>query len=80
MPHFVVDCSRGILGIHSEESIIARLHRVVSSTGLFDAPDIKIRIHPFTTHGVGGGQDDFIHTFDKSYATVVGERGVTLSG
>ena len=24
--------------------------------------------------------DDFIHTFDKSYATVVGERGVTLSG
>lgn len=63
MPHFVVDCSRGILGIHSEESIIARLHRVVSSTGLFDAPDIKIRMHPFTTYGVGGGQDDFIHTF-----------------
>jgi ATP-binding cassette subfamily B protein len=24
--------------------------------------------------------DDFIQTFDKSYATVVGERGVTLSG
>jgi ATP-binding cassette subfamily B protein len=24
--------------------------------------------------------DDFIHTFDKAYATVVGERGVTLSG
>jgi ATP-binding cassette subfamily B protein len=24
--------------------------------------------------------DDFIHTFDKGYATVVGERGVTLSG
>ncbi|HEX5810018.1 MAG TPA: ABC transporter ATP-binding protein, partial [Anaerolineales bacterium] len=24
--------------------------------------------------------DDFIHTFDKSYETVIGERGVTLSG
>ena len=24
--------------------------------------------------------DDFIHTFDKGFATVVGERGVTLSG
>jgi ATP-binding cassette subfamily B protein len=24
--------------------------------------------------------DDFIHTFDKEYATVIGERGVTLSG
>lgn len=63
MPHFVVDCSRGILQVHDEESIIARLHRVVSSSGLFEESDIKIRIHPFQTYAVGGGREDFIHTF-----------------
>ena len=63
MPHFVVDCSRGILQIHDEDSIIARLHRVVSSSGLFEESDIKIRIHPFATHAVGGRREDFIHTF-----------------
>ncbi|MGO4776313.1 5-carboxymethyl-2-hydroxymuconate Delta-isomerase, partial [Lysobacter sp. 2RAB21] len=63
MPHFVVDCSQGLLQIHDEESIIARLHRVVSSTGLFEESDIKVRIHPFGTYAVGGGREDFIHTF-----------------
>lgn len=63
MPHFVVDCSRTILGTHDEESIITRLHRVLRSTGLFDESDIKVRIQPFTTYAVGGGRDDFIHTF-----------------
>ncbi|MBT2746743.1 MULTISPECIES: 5-carboxymethyl-2-hydroxymuconate Delta-isomerase [unclassified Lysobacter] len=63
MPHFVVDCSQGLLQIHDEESIIARLHRVVNSTGLFEESDIKIRVHPFRTYAVGGGREDFIHTF-----------------
>ena len=63
MPHFVVDCSQGILQIHDEESIIARLHRVASSTGLFEESDIKVRLHPFRTYAVGGGREDFIHTF-----------------
>jgi 5-carboxymethyl-2-hydroxymuconate isomerase len=63
MPHFVVDCSQELLQIHDEESIIARLHRVVSSTGLFEESDIKVRIHPFGTYAVGGGREDFIHTF-----------------
>ncbi|RNF86225.1 5-carboxymethyl-2-hydroxymuconate Delta-isomerase [Montanilutibacter psychrotolerans] len=63
MPHFVVDCSQGILQVHDEESIIARLHRVVNSSGLFEESDIKIRIHPFRIYAVGGGREDFIHTF-----------------
>ncbi|MGO1070651.1 5-carboxymethyl-2-hydroxymuconate Delta-isomerase [Lysobacter sp. CA199] len=63
MPHFVVDCSQEILQIHNEESIITRLHRVLSSTALFEESDIKIRIHPFLTYAVGGGREDFIHTF-----------------
>lgn len=63
MPHFIVDCSQEILRIHNEASIIARLHRVVNSTGLFEESDIKIRIQPFQTYAVGGGREDFIHTF-----------------
>ena len=63
MPHFVVDCSREVLQVHSEDSIIARLHRVVNSTGLFEESDIKVRINPFATYAVGGGREDFIHVF-----------------
>ena len=63
MPHFVVDCSRGILRIHDEESIITRLHRVVLASGLFEESDIKIRVNPYDTYAVGGGRNDFIHTF-----------------
>jgi len=63
MPHFVVDCSQGVLQIHDEESIITRLHRVASSSGLFEESDIKIRIHPFAIYAVGGGREDFIHIF-----------------
>ena len=63
MPHFVVDCSHGVLEIHNEESIIARLHRVASSSGLFEESDIKVRIRPFRIYAVGGGREDFIHTF-----------------
>ena len=63
MPHFVVDCSQGILQQHSEEEILARLHRAVNSTGLFEEPDIKVRVNPFQVYAVGGGQEDFIHVF-----------------
>ena len=63
MPHFVVDCSRGILRIHDEEAIIARLHRVANASGLFQEADIKVRVNPFDTFAVGGGREEFIHSF-----------------
>jgi 5-carboxymethyl-2-hydroxymuconate isomerase len=63
MPHFVVDCSRGILQQHGEEEILARLHHAVNSTGLFDEADIKVRVNPYPVHAVGGGKEDFIHVF-----------------
>lgn len=63
MPHFVVDCSQGLLRIHSQDSIVARLHRAVNSSGLFEESDIKVRVHPFETYAVGGGREDFIHAF-----------------
>lgn len=63
MPHFVVDCSQAILRQHSEEEILARLHHAVNATGLFEEPDIKMRVNPFLVHAVGGGKEDFIHVF-----------------
>jgi 5-carboxymethyl-2-hydroxymuconate isomerase len=63
MPHFVVDCSRAILEIQDEETIIARLHRVVNASGLFEESDIKVRVNPFEISSVGGRGEDFIHTF-----------------
>jgi 5-carboxymethyl-2-hydroxymuconate isomerase len=63
MPHFVVDCSQGILQLRNEEEILARLHRAVNSTGLFEESDIKVRVNPYRVYTVGGGTDDFIHVF-----------------
>ena len=63
MPHFVVDCSQGILQQHSEEEILARLHHAVNSTGLFDEADIKVRVNPYQAYVVGGRKEDFIHVF-----------------
>lgn len=63
MPHFIVDCSQGILQQHGEEEILARLHRAVNATGLFDEADIKVRVNPFAVYAAGGGRDDFIHVF-----------------
>lgn len=63
MPHFVVDCSQGVLQIHNDESIITRLHRVASASGLFEESDIKVRVRPFLSYAIGGGREDFIHTF-----------------
>ncbi|MEL1264210.1 5-carboxymethyl-2-hydroxymuconate Delta-isomerase [Pseudoxanthomonas putridarboris] len=63
MPHFVVDCSQGILRQRSEEEVLARLHHAVNSTGLFEESDIKVRVNPFLVYTVGGGKEDFIHVF-----------------
>ena len=63
MPHFVVDCSQAILRRHGEEEILARLHRAVDASGLFDEADIKVKVNPFAVHAVGGGREDFIHVF-----------------
>jgi 5-carboxymethyl-2-hydroxymuconate isomerase len=63
MPHFLVDCSQGILRQHGEEAILARLHHAANATGLFEETDIKVRVRPFPTYAVGGTKEDFIHVF-----------------
>lgn len=63
MPHFIVDCTDGILQLQGGDAIVARLHRVVNATGLFEESDIKVRVNPSAISLVGGGQADFIHVF-----------------
>lgn len=63
MPHFVVDCSQGILQFQTEEQIIARVHRAANSTRLFDEGDIKVRVNPFRIYSVGNKREAFIHVF-----------------
>ena len=63
MPHFVVDCSHDLLQIHDEATIIPRLHRAATASGLFDEADIKVRVNPYRIHAVGGAREDFIHVF-----------------
>lgn len=79
MPHFVVDCSQGILRHHSEEEILARLHHAVNSTGLFEEPDIKVRVNPFRVYAVGGGKEDFIHVFSHIMQGRTTEQRADLS-
>ena len=63
MPHFILDCSDTVLAEYSEEHILAQIHLVAHSTGLFDEDDIKVRVHPYKTYSVGNKRQDFIHVF-----------------
>ena len=65
MPHFVVDCSQGVLQSRSEEQIIEHIHRIAFSTGLFDEDDIKVRVNPFAVYSVGNKRADFMHVFSS---------------
>lgn len=64
MPHFVIDCSNTVLSLQKPETITKEVHLAAASTQLFDEPDIKVRLNPFTeNYLVGGKQGDFIHVF-----------------
>lgn len=63
MPHFVVDCSKGVLFFHDEETINQQIHIIANSTDLFEENDIKVRVNSFETYIVGNKKEDFIHVF-----------------
>ncbi len=79
MPHFVVDCSKNILSIHSEQTINESIHKVAVSTGLFEEGDIKVRVNPFETYIVGNKRDDFIHVFTNIMEGRTTEEKANLS-
>jgi 5-carboxymethyl-2-hydroxymuconate isomerase len=63
MPHFIIDCSEGILKSHSKEEIIKQVHMSAISTKLFHKNDIKVRANFFEEYSTGDKQEDFIHVF-----------------
>ncbi len=63
MPHFIIDCSGGILKSHSEEEIIEQVHISAVSTELFNKNDVKVRVNSFKNYSTGDKKEDFIHVF-----------------
>ena len=61
MPHFVIDCSNGILQNVSAEEIIDNVHASAEGAGLFRKGDVKVRIVSFNKFTSGGTQKDFLH-------------------
>ncbi len=63
MPHFLIDCSPGVLKLKHAEDILREVHDTAESTGLFKPGDIKVRIRPFEHYTVGNTKKDFLHVF-----------------
>ena len=63
MPHFIIDCSEGILKSHSIEEIIKQVHSSAISTELFSKDDVKVRVNSFQNYSTGDKKEDFIHVF-----------------
>ena len=63
MPHFILDCSEGILETQSEEKIIQQVHIVADSTQLFNEGDINVRVNIYKQYSVGNKKEDFIRVF-----------------
>ena len=63
MPHFVIDCSPGVIKQKSPEEIITLVHDTAEKTALFRQGDIKVRLRMFEFYTVGGTHNNFIHVF-----------------
>ena len=63
MPHFIIDCSEGILKFHSEEETIEQVHISAVSTELFNKNDVKVRVNIFKNYSTADKKEDFIHVF-----------------
>ncbi|NOR58490.1 MAG: 5-carboxymethyl-2-hydroxymuconate isomerase [Sulfurimonas sp.] len=63
MPHFIIDCSKSILKVHSQEDIIEQVHISAVSTQLFNKNDVKVRVNFFEKYSTGDKKEDFIHVF-----------------
>ena len=63
MPHFIIDCSPGILQQKSAGELMQTVYEAAESTGLFAPNDIKVRIRPYEQYMLGEGKTNFLHIF-----------------
>jgi 5-carboxymethyl-2-hydroxymuconate isomerase len=62
MPHFVVDCSQGVLDNASPDNLMRAIADAASASGLVRSYEtIKVRIQPFAHYSEAGASTDFIH-------------------
>jgi 5-carboxymethyl-2-hydroxymuconate isomerase len=66
MPHFVIECSSGILQRQNPDTIMQRVYDTAAATGLFalsGAGGIKVRIAPYEHYITVNSKENFIHVF-----------------
>ena len=63
MPHFVIDCSPGVLTKRHPDEMLREVHRLAVESELFRVADIKVRVREYEHYLVAGERDDFIHIF-----------------
>ena len=79
MPHFVIDCSPGVLTRRHPDGILKEVHRIADESGLFDVANIKIRIREYEHYLVAGERSDFIHVFANILEGRTTEQKAALS-
>ena len=63
MTNFIIECSENVLRLKSADDIMQEVFNSALSTDLFTAPEIKVRINPFSHYNNGNTLSDFIHVF-----------------
>jgi 5-carboxymethyl-2-hydroxymuconate isomerase len=63
MPHFVIDCSEGVVAAKPVDELMREIHDIAEASGLFRPGDIKVRVRPFLHFTVADARRDFIHVF-----------------
>ena len=66
MPHFIIDCSKGVAELVASEKIIQKVYDTAVDSGLFAKEGlngVKVRISPFKDFTIVNSQENFIHVF-----------------
>ena len=66
MPHFIIDCSKGVTEKLATNQLIQEVYECAISSNLFAKEGlngIKVRVNSFEHYTVVNSQDDFIHVF-----------------
>ncbi|BCN94455.1 hypothetical protein THMIRHAM_22400 [Thiomicrorhabdus immobilis] len=61
MPHIIIEYSIASLDAKSQETLLHDLFNAVTNTRLFEASNIKVRLHPINTFKLATNFNGFIH-------------------
>lgn len=78
MPHFVIDCSEGLLEKHDAKAIATHVFKAAQSTGLF-GDNIQVRLNPFKDSLFNGEPADTMHVFASILEGRTKEQKLDLS-